>query len=900
MANIPQSFGKYRILAEIARGSFGRVYRGEDTSRHNYPVAIKVMHAAHLASPQERSTFLQEAQLLTMLRHPHIVPVLDVGIEEELPYLVMEYAANGSLHQRLQSLAPRPLSLQDALTMIGQVGAALHYAHQQNVIHRDLKPANILFNARGDALLADFGIATMLANSMKSGTVVGTPYYMAPEQFRGTISKEGDQYALGCIAYQAMTGRLPFDAPDFFALGYKHLSETPIAPTQLNLLIPYPVEAAIMRAIAKDRTRRFPDIEAFLIALGAPLPALAPVPPPYQAVPETPVPPAADHTPTVIQSSSADARVFTPRRFIEEEGKTPLPPIPLRQSVREEEGKSPLPAVPLTPAAREEERQMLVSSNPLQRAPAAEDVPAAVLPREVAGPVTPNPDLPSWPDLSGSGVQDNIPTFKKSSAVTEEREPTLPARPLTDHDDRGIIGSPPRQAVVEREEREPTILARPFANHDDQGKMVFGMPPGGRPLVPDAATEPEPPGKARRTKKRRRVGPALIASLIALVVLLIGSGVLYAMTGPALPQTLSKALQQAHILPATAQVSITAARTVVNKTYVIAAVGAPDPAQNQVQERALYSTTSTRYTSVSATGKGTIAAKAASGSMYIKNLLSNTAIGYGSGLCFSAGNGYKACLSQSGSIAASASVVVPAYATPSGAGGNIAAGTISTDVSCGSSYPQCAYVTNYAFSGGADFSSYSYVQQSDINNAVSRATALYQGSEIAAGQSSVAGQMRSGERMFGGTGCSSHYTHSPAAGTRNVSTVTAGIWVTCSAEVYDYNGALSMAASLLKQSITSVPNETLLGSVTTSMLSVYASNGAIIMKVAAQGTEVYTFSPSLLRLFASLIAGRTVQDAVAVLERQPGVSKAVITVSGGSGTTLPTDTGKITMTVVSS
>jgi hypothetical protein len=109
-----------------------------------------------------------------------------------------------------------------------------------------------------------------------------------------------------------------------------------------------------------------------------------------------------------------------------------------------------------------------------------------------------------------------------------------------------------------------------------------------------------------------------------------------------------------------------------------------------------------------------------------------------------------------------------------------------------------------------------------------------------------------------------------------------------------------MAASLLKQSITSTPNESLLGSVTTSMLSVYASNGAIIMKVAAQGTEIYTFSPSLLHLFASLIAGRTVQDAVAVLERQPGVSKAVITVSGGSGTTLPTDTSKITMTVVSS
>ncbi len=275
MINAQNLIGKYRIVEELSSGSFGRVYRGEDTSCNNAPVAVKLLHAAHVRSPQERNGFLQEARFLTLLRHPYILQVLDVGIEQDFPYLVTEYAPNGSLLMRLQRVAPRPLPVEDALRILGQVGQALQYAHQQNIIHRDLKPANILFHANGDALLADFGIATMLANSSEHGTAIGTPSYMAPEQFRGTISKEGDQYALGCIAYELLTGRLPFSAPDFFALGYKHMSETPIPPSQLNLLAPRSVESAILLAMAKQRNDRFSDIASFLAALGIPVPGLA-------------------------------------------------------------------------------------------------------------------------------------------------------------------------------------------------------------------------------------------------------------------------------------------------------------------------------------------------------------------------------------------------------------------------------------------------------------------------------------------------------------------------------------------------------------------------------------------------------------------------------------------------
>src|SRR5207248_994773 len=119
----------------------------------------------------------------------------------------------------------------------------------------------ILFNAQGDALLADFGIATTLATTTNQPEInVGTPSYMAPEHFKGKVSKESDQYALGCIAYELFTGRKPFHATDFFSLGFQHLTEPPIAPSQFNPSIPAHVEQAILKAMAKERTDRHTGI----------------------------------------------------------------------------------------------------------------------------------------------------------------------------------------------------------------------------------------------------------------------------------------------------------------------------------------------------------------------------------------------------------------------------------------------------------------------------------------------------------------------------------------------------------------------------------------------------------------------------------------------------------------
>src|SRR5579872_3789795 len=232
--NIGRLIGNYRVLAEIGAGGFGKVYRGEHVFLTERTVAIKFLHT-HLSSSEEREQFLQEARFLEKLKHPHMLHVFDVGIDDGFPYLVTEYAPNGSLRNRIKRYAPNLIPAEEVVSILSQIGQTLYYAHQQQIIHRDLKPENILFNAQDEALLSDFGIATTLSTaSIKAVGLIGTPLYMAPEQFQGKISKESDQYALGCIAYELVTGRTPFTAPDFFALGFRHISAEPVPPRQFN------------------------------------------------------------------------------------------------------------------------------------------------------------------------------------------------------------------------------------------------------------------------------------------------------------------------------------------------------------------------------------------------------------------------------------------------------------------------------------------------------------------------------------------------------------------------------------------------------------------------------------------------------------------------------------------
>ena len=184
----------------------------------------------------------------------------------------MELASRGSLQDRLEQLHGRPMAIDEALTILKQIGQALQHAHQQNIVHRDLKPGNILFNAKGDALLADFGIAAVLATAhTKDMGRGGTPAYMAPEQFEGKVSVKSDQYALGCIAYELVTGKKPFDVENvgLEAVWFQHAKVPPVFPANLNPRVPAPIEQAILRAMAKDRANRHSDISVFIMACTA-------------------------------------------------------------------------------------------------------------------------------------------------------------------------------------------------------------------------------------------------------------------------------------------------------------------------------------------------------------------------------------------------------------------------------------------------------------------------------------------------------------------------------------------------------------------------------------------------------------------------------------------------------
>ncbi|HZT99309.1 MAG TPA: tetratricopeptide repeat protein, partial [Ktedonobacteraceae bacterium] len=262
----------YRIIEKLASGSFGSVYKAQHVILTDRIVAIKLMHAANLQSQEGSSGgFLKEARLLEKLKHKHILPIIDIGVERDVPYLIAEYAVHGSLRDRLKRHSPRPLAIEEALTILTQIGQALQHAHTRNIIHRDLKPENILFNVREEAMLCDFGIATVLNTmSMKNVDTSGTPAYMAPEQFESKISKECDQYALGCIAYELVTGHRPFTAPNVYAMWYQHANVVPTPPSHYNPQLPGYMEQAILKAMAKERRDRHEDILTFIAMLTTP------------------------------------------------------------------------------------------------------------------------------------------------------------------------------------------------------------------------------------------------------------------------------------------------------------------------------------------------------------------------------------------------------------------------------------------------------------------------------------------------------------------------------------------------------------------------------------------------------------------------------------------------------
>lgn len=260
---LPRQIGRYQVRHRLGRGGMGTVYLGYDVRFRRY-VAIKLLPIEFLDDSQFLIRFRHEARLIASLEHTAIVPVYDFGEHEGQPYLVMRYMAGGTLREQLQR---GPLPLAEACRIMEKLAAALDKAHSRGIIHRDIKTANVLFDEDGEPYLSDFGSARLMAHTHTS-TLVGTPNYMAPEQWSGEgVDARTDVYQMGAMLFEILTGQLPFEADTPPALMFKHINSPVPLASSANPNLPGACDEVIQRAMSKRKEGRYPSAGAMAAAL---------------------------------------------------------------------------------------------------------------------------------------------------------------------------------------------------------------------------------------------------------------------------------------------------------------------------------------------------------------------------------------------------------------------------------------------------------------------------------------------------------------------------------------------------------------------------------------------------------------------------------------------------------
>lgn len=258
-----QQFGNYRLTRLLGQGGFADVYLAEHIHLETLS-AVKVLSIRLTIEHVEH--FRTEARTVARLIHPHIVRVLDFGVEDNIPYLAMDYAPNGSLRQYYAKGTRLPLNI--IVSYVKQVSEALQYAHDKKLIHRDIKPDNMLIGGKHEVLLSDFGIASLAhsTHSLNTQEGSGTVYYMAPEQIQGKPRIASDQYALGIVVYEWISGVRPFNGTAA-EIGMQQLLAPPPSLRERVPTIPTDVEHVVFTALAKDPQQRFASVQAFATAL---------------------------------------------------------------------------------------------------------------------------------------------------------------------------------------------------------------------------------------------------------------------------------------------------------------------------------------------------------------------------------------------------------------------------------------------------------------------------------------------------------------------------------------------------------------------------------------------------------------------------------------------------------
>ncbi|MBN1121593.1 MAG: protein kinase [Anaerolineae bacterium] len=268
---IGETLGGFRIVEQVGVGGMATVYKAYDAAMDRY-VALKVLPDRYARDTEFRQRFEREAKAISHLEHPHILPVHSYGEDRGYTFLVMRYLPSGTLKERLeQDRLPLPL----AASVLRQVADALDYAHERGVLHRDIKPSNMLMDDRDNVYLMDFGIAKIIEDSVNltGEKLLGTPAYMSPEQCQGSqeLTPACDEYSLGIVLYEMLTGSAPFQADTPVAIVYKHLYDPLPLPRQFRPNLPEAVETVVLKALSKDPASRYPSCTALADAFAAAL-----------------------------------------------------------------------------------------------------------------------------------------------------------------------------------------------------------------------------------------------------------------------------------------------------------------------------------------------------------------------------------------------------------------------------------------------------------------------------------------------------------------------------------------------------------------------------------------------------------------------------------------------------
>ncbi len=263
--------GRYKIVRELGRGAMGVVYHAVDPNIGR-PVAIKTIYLGGQRKPEEmermRERLFREARSAGILSHPGIVTIYDVENQGDLAYIAMEFVDGPTLDNLLSR--PQPIPPDQMVSILNQTAVALDYAHQRGIVHRDIKPANIMIAPGGTVKITDFGIAKVTASEQftMTGTIVGTPHYMSPEQVQGQpIDGRSDQFSLAVIAFEILTGEKPYTGEHLTTVVYKIVAEEPVPVTRLNPSASGAIETVLKRAMAKRPEGRYRTCQDFVDAL---------------------------------------------------------------------------------------------------------------------------------------------------------------------------------------------------------------------------------------------------------------------------------------------------------------------------------------------------------------------------------------------------------------------------------------------------------------------------------------------------------------------------------------------------------------------------------------------------------------------------------------------------------